>query len=336
MDQFIYKVNIDCKFEIMIKIGVVGCGHLGEFHVRLLTRSKKFDLKGFIDTDDVKSQEIEKKYNLKRFYDLDNFSNEIEAVIIATPTTFHFKLAKFFIQQKKHVFVEKPITSTTKEAKELILLVNKFGLVGQVGHVERFNSAYLNVKNLLNPMFIEAHRLSHYPERGTDVSVVLDLMIHDIDIVLSIVDSSIKSINANGTKVISNSPDIVNARIEFQNGCVANLTASRISLKKMRKMRLFQADSYISIDFDSGKSEQVKIVDHDYNNEYALTLKNFDGDEKEIKILNYENKNINSIEEEHNNFYKSIIENKKPEVSFDEGSRALEIAFLILNKIGND
>ena len=320
----------------MIKIGVVGCGHLGEFHIKLLTGSKKFDLKGFIDTDDVKSQEIEKKYNLTRFYDLDNFSNEIEAVIIATPTTFHFKLAKFFIQQKKHVFVEKPITSTTKEAKELILLVNKFGLVGQVGHVERFNSAYLNVKNLLNPMFIEAHRLSHYPERGTDVSVVLDLMIHDIDIVLSIVDSSIKSINANGTKVISNSPDIVNARIEFQNGCVANLTASRISLKKMRKMRLFQADSYISIDFDSGKSEQVKIVDHDYNNEYALTLKNFDGDEKEIKILNYENKNINSIEEEHNNFYKSIIENKKPEVSFDEGARALEIAFLILNKIGND
>ena len=320
----------------MIKIGVVGCGHLGEFHIKLLTNSKKFDLKGFIDTDDVKSLEIEKKYNLTRFYDLGNFSNEIEAVIIATPTTFHFKLAKFFIEQKKHVFVEKPITSTTKEAKELILLVNKLGLVGQVGHVERFNSAYLNVKKLLNPMFIEAHRLSHYPKRGTDVSVVLDLMIHDIDIVLSIVDSNIKSINANGTKVISNSPDIVNARIEFQNGCVANLTASRISLKKMRKMRLFQADSYISIDFDSGKSEQVKIVDHDYNNEYALTLKNFDGDEKEIKILNYENKNINSIEEEHNNFYKSIIENKKPEVSFDEGARALEIAFLILNKIGND
>lgn len=320
----------------MIKIGVVGCGHLGEFHIKLLISSKKFDLKGFIDTDDVKSQEIEKKYNLTRFYDLDNFSNEIEAVIIATPTTFHYKLSKFFIEQKKHVFVEKPITSTTKEAKELILLANKFRLVGQVGHVERFNSAYLNVKNLLNPMFIEAHRLSHYPERGTDVSVVLDLMIHDIDIVLSIVNSNIKSINANGTKVISNTPDIVNARIEFQNGCVANLTASRISLKKMRKMRLFQPDSYISIDFDSGKSEQVKIVDHDYNNEYALTLKNFDGDEKEIKILNYENKNINSIEEEHNNFYKSIIENKKPEVSFDEGARALEIAFLILNKIGND
>ncbi len=320
----------------MIKIGVVGCGHLGEFHIKLLVRSKNFDLKGFIDTNDVKSQEIEKKYDLTRFYDLDNFSNEIEAVIIATPTKFHFKLAKFFIEQKKHVFVEKPITSTTKEAKELILLVNKFGLVGQVGHVERFNSAYLNVKNLLNPMFVEAHRLSHYPERGTDVSVVLDLMIHDIDIVLSIVDSNIKSINANGTKVISNSPDIVNARIEFQNGCVANLTASRISLKKMRKMRVFQPDSYISIDFDSGKSEQVKIEDHDYTNEYALTLKNFDGDKKEIKILNYENKNINSIEEEHNNFYKSIIENKKPEVSFDEGAKALEIAFLILNKIGND
>ena len=321
---------------MMIKIGVVGCGHLGEIHIKLLKKSNNFDIKGFIDNDDNKSQEIEKKYELKRFYDLDNFSNKIDAVIIATPTAFHFNLAKFFIEQKKHVFIEKPIASTTKEAQELVLLVKKFGLIGQVGHVERFNSAYLNVKNLLKPMFIEAHRLSHYPERGTDVSVVLDLMIHDIDIILSIVDSKIKSINANGTKVISNNPDIVNARIEFQNGCVANLTASRISLKKMRKMRLFQPDSYISMDFDLGKSEQVKIIDHDNLNQYALTLKNYDGKEKEIKIINYKNKNINAIEEEHNNFYKSIIDNNKPQVSFEEGFKALQVAFLILNEIEND
>ena len=321
---------------MMIKIGVVGCGHLGEIHIKLLKKSNNFDIKGFIDNDDNKSQEIEKKYELKRFYDLNNFSNKIDAVIIATPTAFHFNLAKFFIEQKKHVFIEKPITSTTKEAQELVLLVKKFGLIGQVGHVERFNSAYLNVKNLLKPMFIEAHRLSHYPERGTDVSVVLDLMIHDIDIILSVVDSKIKSINANGTKVISNNPDIVNARIEFQNGCVANLTASRISLKKMRKMRLFQPDSYISMDFDLGKSEQVKIIDHDNSNQYALTLKNFDGKEKEIKIINYKNKNINAIEEEHNNFYKSIIDNNKPQVSFEEGFKALQVAFLILNEIEND
>ncbi len=321
---------------MMIKIGVVGCGHLGEIHIKLLKKSNNFDIKGFIDNDDNKSREIEKKYELKRFYDLDNFSNKIDAVIIATPTAFHFNLAKFFIEQKKHVFIEKPIASTTKEAQELVLLVKKFGLIGQVGHVERFNSAYLNVKNLLKPMFIEAHRLSHYPERGTDVSVVLDLMIHDIDIILSIVDSKIKSINANGTKVISNNPDIVNARIEFQNGCVANLTASRISLKKMRKMRLFQPDSYISMDFDLGKSEQVKIIDHDNSNQYALTLKNFDGKEKEIKIINYKNKNINAIEEEHNNFYKSIIDNNKPQVSFEEGFKALQVAFLILNEIEND
>ena len=321
---------------MMIKIGVVGCGHLGEIHIKLLKKSNNFDIKGFIDNDDNKSQEIEKKYELKRFYDLDNFSNKIDAVIIATPTAFHFNLAKFFIEQKKHVFIEKPIASTTEEAEELVLLVKKFGLIGQVGHVERFNSAYLNVKNLLKPMFIEAHRLSHYPERGTDVSVVLDLMIHDIDIILSIVDSKIKSINANGTKVISNNPDIVNARIEFQNGCVANLTASRISLKKMRKMRLFQPDSYISMDFDLGKSEQVKIIDHDNSNQYALTLKNFDGKEKEIKIINYKNKNINAIEEEHNNFYKSIIDNNKPQVSFEEGFKALQVAFLILNEIEND
>ena len=185
-------------------------------------------------------------------------------------------------------------------------------------------------------MFIEAHRLSHYPQRGTDVSVVLDLMIHDIDIILSIIDSPIKSINANGTKVVSVSPDIVNARIEFKNKCVANLTASRISLKKMRKMRLFQRDSYISIDFDKGSSEQVKIVDYDKTNKYALTLKDSDGKLKEIKITNYKNQNLNAIEEEHNNFYNSIIKKTNPEVSFKEGLKALEVAILILNKINND
>ncbi len=320
----------------MIKIGVVGCGHLGQFHIKLLKDSKKFVLVGFMDNDDVKSSIIEEQYGVQRFKNLNNLSNVIDAVVIATPTTSHYIIAKYFLEQKKHVFIEKPITSSIEEAEELILLANKFELVGQVGHIERFNSAYTNVKNILKPMFIEAHRLSHYPQRGTDVSVVLDLMIHDIDIILSIIDSPIKSINANGTKVVSVSPDIVNARIEFKNKCVANLTASRISLKKMRKMRLFQRDSYISIDFDKGSSEQVKIVDYDKTNKYALTLKDSDGKLKEIKITNYKNQNLNAIVEEHNNFYNSIIKKTSPEVSFKEGLKALEVAILILNKINND
>ena len=320
----------------MIRIGVVGCGHLGGIHIKLLSNSKNFDLVGYVDNDDKKAAEIQKQYKIKRFDDIKDFSNQIHAVIIATPTTSHHSLAKFFLQHNKHVFIEKPITSTIEEAKELALLANKFGLIGQVGHVERFNSAFLNVKNIINPMFIEAHRLSPYPERGTDVSVVLDLMIHDIDIILSVIDSPIKSVNANGTKVISDNPDIVNARIEFENGCVANLTASRISLKKMRKMRVFQPDSYVSINFDQGKSEQVKIVDHDKKNKYSLTLTNSEGIQKEIKIINYDKKDINAIEEEHNNFFSSIKNKTKPEVCFDQGLKALKVAFLILNDIKND
>ena len=320
----------------MIRIGVVGCGHLGGIHIKLLSNSKNFDLIGYVDNDDKKAAEIQKQYKIKRFDDIKDFSNQIHAVIIATPTTSHHSLAKFFLQHNKHVFIEKPITSTIEEAKELALLANKFGLIGQVGHVDRFNSAFLNVKNIINPMFIEAHRLSPYPERGTDVSVVLDLMIRDIDIILSVIDSPIRKVNANGTKVISDNPDIVNARIEFENGCVANLTASRISLKKMRKMRVFQPDSYVSINFDQGKSEQVKIVDYDKKNKYSLTLRNSEGILKEIRIVNYDKKDINAIEEEHNNFFNSIKNKTKPDVCFNSGLEALKVAFLILNDMKND
>ena len=242
-------------------------------------------------------------------------------------------MAKFFLEKKIHVFIEKPITTNIKQANELISIKNKFKLVGQVGHVERFNGAFLEVEKLLNPMFIESHRLSSYPSRGTDVSVVLDLMIHDIDIVLSIVDSKLVNLSANGTKIISNSPDIANARIEFENGCVANLTASRLSLKKMRKMRIFQSDSYISIDFDKSKSEIVNILDYDKKNKYAMTIHNNDGVEKEIKIKTYDNLQVNAIVKEHQDFARSIIENKKPKVSFETGRNALELAFKILDEI---
>ena len=318
----------------MLNIAVIGAGHLGEFHIKLLKSSKLFNLIGFFDPNKSRVKEIIDKYNIN-FFEIDKISSLVDAVIISTPTSFHYETAVKFLNNKKHVFVEKPITSTIEQANKLIEIKKNNKLIGQVGHVERFNSAFLNIKNALNPMFIESHRLSSYPSRGTDVSVVLDLMIHDIDIVLSLVDSKITKISANGTKIISSSPDIANARIEFENGCVANLTSSRLSLKKMRKMRVFQTDSYISLDFDSGSSEIIKIKNFDGKNNYAMTIHDSEGVEKEIQIENIANEKINSIEEEHKNFYYSIIKKEDPIVSFEKGRNALKLAIEILKIIEN-
>lgn len=318
----------------MLNIAVIGAGHLGEFHIKLLKSSKLFNLIGFFDPNKSRVKEIIDKYNIN-FFEIDKISSLVDAVIISTPTSFHYETAVKFLNNKKHVFVEKPITSTIEQANKLIEIKKNNKLIGQVGHVERFNSAFLNIKDALNPMFIESHRLSSYPSRGTDVSVVLDLMIHDIDIVLSLVDSKITKISANGTKIISSSPDIANARIEFENGCVANLTSSRLSLKKMRKMRVFQTDSYISLDFDSGSSEIIKIKNFDGKNNYAMTIHDSEGVEKEIQIENITNEKINSIEEEHKNFYYSIIKKEDPIVSFEKGRNALKLAIEILKIIEN-
>ena len=318
----------------MLNIAVIGAGHLGEFHIKLLKSSKLFNLIGFFDPNKSRVKEIIDKYNIN-FIEIDKITSLVDAVIISTPTSFHYETAVKFLNNKKHVFVEKPITSTIEQANKLIEIKKNNKLIGQVGHVERFNSAFLNIKNALNPMFIESHRLSSYPSRGTDVSVVLDLMIHDIDIVLSLVDSKITKISANGTKIISSSPDIANARIEFENGCVANLTSSRLSLKKMRKMRVFQTDSYISLDFDSGSSEIIKIKNFDGKNKYAMTIHDSEGVEKEIQIENVKNEKINSIEEEHKNFYYSIINKEDPIVSFEKGRNALKLAIEILKIIEN-
>ena len=320
----------------MIKVGIVGVGHLGEIHLKLILSSINFDLIGFYETNQEKSDLISKKYQVKSFKSLEDLSENVQAVIISTPTIHHHEIATFFLKNNIHVFIEKPITTNVQEANELVQLAKDNNLVGQVGHVERFNGAFTEVENLLNPMFIEAHRLSNYPARGTDVSVILDLMIHDIDIILSIVKSKVSNVSANGTKIISSSPDIANARIEFENGCVANLTASRISLKKMRKMRIFQSDSYVSIDFDKSKSEIVSIVDYDNNDKYAMTIHNSDGVEKEIKIKSLENLSKNSIIEEHNDFAYAINNKLKPKVTFETGKMALELAFIILRKIDSE
>ena len=320
----------------MIKVGIVGVGHLGEIHLKLILSSINFDLIGFYETNQEKSDLISKKYQVKSFKSLEDLSENVQAVIISTPTIHHHEIAAFFLKNNIHVFIEKPITTNVKEANELVQLAKDNNLVGQVGHVERFNGAFTEVENLLDPMFIESHRLSNYPARGTDVSVILDLMIHDIDIILSIVKSKVSNVSANGTKIISSSPDIANARIEFENVCVANLTASRISLKKMRKMRIFQSDSYVSIDFDKSKSEIVSIVDYDNNDKYAMTIHNSDGVEKEIKIKSLENLSKNSIIEEHNDFAYAINNKLKPKVTFETGKMALELAFIILRKIDSE
>jgi len=318
----------------MLNIAVIGAGHLGEFHIKLLKSSKLFNLIGFFDPNKSRVKEIIDKYNIN-FFEIDKINSLVDAVIISTPTSSHYETAVKFLNNNIHVFIEKPITSSIEQANKLIKIKRNNKLVGQVGHVERFNSAFLNIKDALNPMFIESHRLSSYPSRGTDVSVVLDLMIHDIDIVLSLVDSKITKISANGTKIISSSPDIANARIEFENGCVANLTSSRLSLKKMRKMRIFQTDSYISLDFDSGSSEIIKIKNFDGKNKYAMTIHDSEGVEKEIQIENITNEKINSIEEEHKNFYHSIIKKEDPIVSFEKGRNALKLAIEILKIIEN-
>ena len=194
----------------MIKVGIVGVGHLGEIHLKLILSSINFDLIGFYETNQEKSDLISKKYQVKSFKSLEDLSENVQAVIISTPTIHHHEIATFFLKNNIHVFVEKPITTNLNEANELIQLAQNNKLVGQVGHVERFNGAFTEVENLLNPLFIEAHRLSNYPARGTDVSVILDLMIHDIDIILSIVKSKVSNVFANGTKIISSSPDIAN------------------------------------------------------------------------------------------------------------------------------
>ena len=234
----------------MLKIGVFGVGHLGKFHLNNWQVIEGVEIVGFFDPNDENAIPVAEKYNLKRFDAASDLINECDAIDIVAPTTFHFDLCKEAILKGKHVFVEKPLAHTVEEARELVKLVKEANIKFQVGHVERFNPAFLALKERnLTPMFIEVHRLAQFNPRGTDVSVILDLMIHDIDIILSLVKSNVKFISANGVAVMSDTPDIANVRIEFDNGCVANLTSSRISMKKMRKMRLFQKDAYIGIGF---------------------------------------------------------------------------------------
>jgi predicted dehydrogenase len=322
----------------MLKVGVFGVGHLGKFHLNNWKEIPGCELVGFYDPDEKNAEEVIAKYGLKRFSDPGKLLTEIDAADIVAPTDHHFSLCEAAIRRGKHVFVEKPLAQTMDEAHALVKLVRESNIKLQVGHVERFNPAFLAVKDLkLNPMFIEVHRLAQFNPRGTEVSVILDLMIHDIDIILSIVKSDVKFISASGVGVMTETPDIANVRIEFNNGCVANLTSSRISMKKMRKIRIFQKDAYIGIDFLNKKSEIIKLKDQEMDDENVFTfdIETLSG-KKTIAISNPQIPDINAIKKELEEFKNAIEKNTRTIVSEIDGLMAMDVAHQILQKIGNN
>lgn len=316
----------------MLKVGVLGAGHLGRIHLRLLQQSNKYELVGFFDPNEQHADSVASEFGYKKFDTIDALINHVDVVDIVTPTLSHFDCAKKAIEAGKHVFLEKPITNTVSEAETLIDLAQKHNIKGQVGHVERFNPAFKAVKDSIeNPMFIETHRLAEFNPRGTDVPVVLDLMIHDIDAILSVVKSEVKNIHASGVSVISDSPDIANARIQFENGCVANITASRISLKSMRKSRFFQRDAYISVDYLDKSCEVVKMKDAPKNpGDFDMILQNAEGLKKQIYFENPSVSPNNAILEELETFADAITNDTQPIVTLQDGTKALRLAHQII------
>ena len=320
----------------MIKIGVLGAGHLGRIHIRLLKEIPQFSVVGFYDPDAAAAEKAFQEFGLRYFNSMEDLLNECDAVDIVTPTLSHYDCAVKAIRKSKHVFIEKPVTNTVSEAKKLVSLCNEAAIKAQVGHVERFNPAFLASRDYFDqPMFIETHRLAEFNPRGTDVSVVHDLMIHDIDVVLSVVKSGVKKVNASGVAVVSDSPDIANARIEFNNGCVANLTASRISMKNMRKSRFFQRDAYIAVDFLKKKSEIIRLKS--LTGEPGPLDVTIDlGKGKGSKVIYFDSPKVeenNAIKMELELFAQSILHNTPVAVSVEDGYNALHVAHMVVEKM---
>ncbi len=321
----------------MLKIGVFGAGHLGKIHIRLLLElNQEFEFVGFYDPNEKNAEQAMEQFGIKKFENADSLLDAVDCIDIVTPTVTHFELASKALRKSKHVFIEKPVTETVDEARILMELAREADVKVQVGHVERFNPAFQAALPYFNkPMFIETHRLAQFNPRGTDVPVVLDLMIHDLDAILSVVKSGIKRISASGVAVVSDTPDITNARIEFDNGCVANLTASRISMKNMRKSRFFQKDAYISVDFLTKELEVVRMEDVQGDPDPLDVV--FDmGHGKPVKKIFFEKpelEGINAIKEELRTFGEAIIMDKVPVVPIEDGFRALDVAQKILDKL---
>ncbi len=323
----------------MLKIGVIGAGHLGKIHLKLLSELKKeFDVIGFYDSDKENAKKVNRSFRVKAFKNVEQLIDEADVIDIVSPTSSHFEFAAMAIKKQKHVFIEKPITNTLEEAEILMKLSLEAGVKVQIGHVERFNPSFLSAKPYYNtPLFIEAHRLAEFNIRGTDVPVVLDLMIHDIDLILSIVKSNISKISASGVAIISDTHDIANARIEFDNGCVCNLTASRMSLKNMRKVRVFQKDAYISMDLLDKKTEVIRLKNLKPSDEvdpFAMVLDLGKGKKKkQIYFESPDSSENNAIKDELESFASSIMNDLEPVVTVTDGFRALEVAYKILNQM---
>ncbi len=317
----------------MLKVGVFGVGHLGKFHLNNWKEIPEVQLVGFFDPNNDHAKEVEATYGLKRYMDEEALIAACDIIDVVTPTHLHFPVCEMAIKMGKNVFVEKPMANTIEEGKAIVNMVKEANVKLQVGHVERFNPAYTALKNLaLNPLFIEVHRLAQFNPRGTEVSVIFDLMIHDIDIILSIVKSDVKSISASGVAVLTDTPDIANVRMEFNNGCVANLTSSRISMKKMRKIRLFQKDAYIGIDFLEKNTEIIKLKQPDEEVAFSFDIETHQGP-KTISISNPVIEPGNAIKAELESFVASILQDTTPVVSELDGFLAMEVAHQILEKI---
>ncbi len=319
----------------MLKVGVFGAGHLGKIHIKQWKEVTGAKLVGFYDPDMEKAAAAEKEFGIKSYSNIGDLMMDTDALDIVTTTITHYDIAKRCLLAGKHIFIEKPLAQSLEEAQELVQLVKEANVKCQVGHVERYNPAYLALEEQeLQPMFIEAHRLAQFNPRGTDVSVILDLMIHDIDIVMHLVKSPVRRISASGVSVVSESTDIANARIEFDNGCVANLTSSRISLKKMRKMRLFQKDAYIGIDFLDKKTEVIKLKEEGYKGGMLdMPIQIPDGQQKTISVNMPEVKESNAIRMELQEFTEAIIEDKPVRVTVYDGYQAMDVAHQVLKKM---
>ena len=318
----------------MLKVGIFGVGHLGKFHLNNWKQIPDIELVGFFDPNNDHAKEVEAQYGLQRYMDEMELIKSCDIVDVVTPTHLHFPVCEMAIKLGRHVFVEKPMANTIEEGKSIVEMVKEANVKLQVGHVERFNPAFTALKNEnLQPLFIEVHRLAQFNPRGTEVSVILDLMIHDIDIILSIVKSGVKNISASGVAVLTDTPDIANVRIEFNNGCVANLTSSRISMKKMRKIRLFQKDAYIGIDFLEKNTEIIKLKQPDEEDAFSFDIETHQGT-KTISISNPEVQDGNAILAELTSFVQAIQNDTPTVVSEIDGFLAMEVAHQILEKIG--
>lgn len=319
----------------MINAGLVGAGHLGKIHLRLLNQSDRYNLVGFHDKDAENGKKLEAELGYRYFENFDDLLAEIEMLDIVTPTIYHYDYAIKAIKKGIHFFIEKPVTQTLEQAEELLTLCHEHGIKAQVGHVERYNPAFIGAKDYIkNPMFIEIHRLAEFNPRGTDVSVVLDLMIHDLDILLSLVKSKVKEIHASGVSVVSKTPDICNARIEFENGCVANLTTSRISMKAMRKSRFFQQDAYVSVDFLEKKAEVIRMKPApEHPSDFDMIIENAEGEKNQILFEYPSIHPNNAILDELESFSNAIENNLPVQVSLEDGTEALKVALEIMRLI---